>query len=122
LDRFAIVGLIHSALGIYGVSCAVAQRSRDHGIRLALGARPAQLMSAVLRQGIVVTVSGLGLGVAGALALTRPIESRLFGVKPHDPYTYVTVALLLLAVAMTAAYLSARRAARVDPMSSLRAE
>jgi putative ABC transport system permease protein len=123
ISSFAVVALILAALGIYGVmSYAVAQRTREMGIRMALGARPSDLLRMALGQGMLLAGIGLGLGLAGSLALTRVVESLLYKVKPTDPPTYVAVSALLLTVALLATYIPARRAARVDPLVALRWE
>lgn len=120
---FAAVALILAALGIYGVmSYSVAQSTHEMGIRLALGARPADLLKMTIRKGMVIAAIGLAIGLAGAFALTRVLASLLYAVKPSDPLTYVTVSVLLLAVAALATYIPARRAARVDPIIALRWE
>ena len=123
MGAFAVVGLILAALGIYGVmSYTVAQRTREMGIQLALGARPADLTKTVIRQGVIVAGVGLTIGLAGSLAFTRVIANRLYVVTATDPATYIAVCLLMFAVAMTATYIPARRAARVDPVVALRQE
>ena len=123
IGSFAAVALILAALGTYGVmSCLVAQSTHEMGIRMALGARPGDLLRMTLRKGVVIATIGLGLGLAGSLALTRMVQSLLYRVTPTDPLTYITVSMLLLAVAMLATYVPARRAARVDPSVALRWE
>jgi putative ABC transport system permease protein len=92
------------------------------GVRLALGAQPGELLRSILRQGMLLAGLGLLLGLAGSLALTRVIRSLLYAVDTTDPLTYAAVSALLLAVALLAAYLPARRAARVDPLVTLRWE
>jgi len=100
----------------------VSQRTRDIGIRLALGAAPADVFRLVVGQGMVLAFSGAVLGVAGAFAAARVIKSLLFAVEPRDPLTFTAVPLVLLAVALLACYVPARRALRVDPLVALRAE
>jgi len=120
---FAAVALVLAALGIYGVvSYSVSQSTQEMGIRMALGARPGQVLLRTLREGLGMTAFGLILGVAGSLALTRLLGNLLFAVRPTDPATYAAVSAILLAVAMLAAYMPARRAARVDPATALRWE
>ena len=118
---FSAAALLLAALGIYGVMAyAVAQRTRDIGIRIALGARTADVLSLVLRQGGLLVALGLGAGVVGALLLTGLISSQLFGVSAHDPATFAGIAGLLSLVAALACWLPARRACRIDPMAALR--
>jgi putative ABC transport system permease protein len=110
-------------MGIYGViSYLVAQRTREMGIRLALGAQRRDLLKLVLGQGLTMTTIGVAAGLALALALTRFLSSLLFGVSANDPITFVTIALLLAGVALIASYLPARRAMKVDPITALRHE
>jgi putative ABC transport system permease protein len=120
---FAAAALALAGFGIYGVvSYSVARRRTEMGIRLALGARPADLQRMVLWQGIRPVVAGLAVGIAGALAAGRILSSLLFQVNARDPLTMGAVALVLLAVAVAAAVAPARRATRVDPMRALRFE
>ena len=121
LALFGAVALTLSAIGIYGVlAFGVAERSREFGIRQALGADPRAIFSLVLAQGMRTTGAGVTLGLAGSAALTRYLQSLLFGVAPHDVSVYATVSIVLLAVAMAACYLPARRATLVDPAVALR--
>jgi putative ABC transport system permease protein len=123
LGGFAGVSLLLSALGIYGViSYSVTQRTRELGIRSALGAQRTHLLKLVLSQGMNLTAVGLVLGLGGALALMRLLTSLLFGVSGHDPLTMAVVAAALGLVAFIACALPARRAAKVDPMIALRTE
>lgn len=118
-----VVSLLLGVIGLYGViGYVVTQRTREIGVRIALGAAPAEVRGMVLRQGIALSLVGVGIGLAGALALSRLLESLLFGVSSRDPLTLAAVTVLLLAASMMAVYLPARRASAVSPMSALRAE
>jgi ABC-type antimicrobial peptide transport system permease subunit len=120
---FAVMALGLSALGVHGVlSYMVTQRTREIGIRMALGARPDRLRKLVVGQGLALSGLGIGLGLSGALALSRLFASLLYDVPPRDPATFAGVALLLVAVAGLACYLPARAATRVDPARTLRAD
>jgi len=120
---FAAIALVLAAVGIYGVvSYGTGQRTHEMGIRMALGARRQQIMSLVAGQNARWVLVGITTGVAGALALTRLLATYLYAVRPTDPPTFVAVSLLLLAVAMLAVYIPARRATKVDPMLALRHE
>ena len=123
LGTFATVALILAGLGIYGViSYNVAQRTREMGIRAALGATERSLLRLILDRGVRLTLIGLAIGVAGAIGLTRLMSSLLFGVGARDPATMASVGLILAAVAIMASYVPARRATRVDPVVALRYE
>ena len=122
-EAFALAALALAAIGIYGVLAgSVAERTREIGIRSALGATGGDILALVVRQGLSLTGLGVGIGLAAALAATRAIASMLFGVSPLDPATYAGVIALLAAVAVAASGVPAWRAARVDPASTLRTE
>ena len=121
LALFGAVALVLSAIGIYGVlAFGVTQRVREFGIRQALGADSRSILSLVLEQGLRTAGAGIVIGLAGAFALTRYLQSLLFGVTARDPIVFVAVAIVLLLVAMAACYIPARRATQVDPMVALR--
>jgi predicted permease len=123
LTAFAAVALLLAMIGIYGVTAYyVAHRTQEIGIRIALGAQVGDVMKLVLKNGVVLALIGVGLGTAGAFALTRLMTSLLFAVKPTDTATFVTVSLCLLVTALLASYLPARRATKVDPLVALRYE
>ena len=123
LAAFAAAALILAAVGVYGLmSHTVASRTREFGIRLALGAQPGQVLASVMRQGLTLALTGIGIGLGAAFLAVRVIASFLFGVSAGDPATFAAVAALLLGVALAASYVPSLRALRVDPIAALRAE
>jgi len=123
LGTFATVALVLAGIGIYGViSYNVAQRTREMGIRAALGATERSLLRLILDRGVRLTLIGLAIGVAGAIGLTRLMATLLYGVGARDPVTMVSVGVILAGVAIAASYVPARRATRVDPVVALRYE
>jgi len=117
------MALLLGIIGIYGViSYAVSQRTREIGIRLALGARKSELKWMFVRSALVLTATGVAIGVVAAAILTQSIKSLLFGISPLDPLTYVAVPLVLCGAAMLASYMPACRAAGVNPVQALRAD
>ena len=112
-----------AAVGLYGlISYSVTQRTREIGIRMALGAGPSQVLTPMLREGLVLATIGTGIGLLGALAGGRVLSSFLYGVEPTDALTFVIVAVTLLTVAFVATWIPSRRALRVDPIAALRVD
>jgi putative ABC transport system permease protein len=123
LFGFGAIALLLGAIGLYGVMAhGTVQRTREFGVRIALGASTGEVLGLVARDAIRLAVIGVGLGTAGAFALTRLLEGQLYGVAPLDPFVLAGAAALLAAVALAAAFLPALRAARTDPMEALRWE
>jgi putative ABC transport system permease protein len=123
LGLFALLAMAIAATGIGGVmALAVGQRRHEIGVRMAIGARPGEILRMILGQGMALALLGVAFGLLGALWLTRLLQQLLFEVAPTDPLTYVGVALVLGLAALVACYVPARRAARVDPIIALRAE
>jgi ABC-type antimicrobial peptide transport system permease subunit len=121
VSGFATIALLLAFAGIYGlVSYIVRQRSREIALRMALGASPANVLGLFVQRGVMLATIGIASGVVFALAASASMSSLLYGVRPRDPVVFVTVPLVLLVVAIVASYLPARRATRVDPITSLR--
>jgi putative ABC transport system permease protein len=123
LLKFAGIALVLATVGLYSVlAYSVMLRTREIGIRIALGAEPGAVTVLIVRQGAAMALIGIAIGLCGAFALTRFMQSLIFGVNPVDPPTFVAVSLLLIAVSVVASYIPALRAARIDPIEALRVE
>jgi len=120
---FGALSLLLACLGLYGLlSYEVSRKTREIGVRMALGARPSDVLRFIVRQGVGLSAVGAAFGILGALGATRYLASLLYGVRPFDPLTFLSVALLLGLVALAACYIPARRASHLDPMVALRYE
>jgi putative ABC transport system permease protein len=123
LGFFALLAIFLAAVGLYGVvAYSVSQRTREIGLRVAIGARPGDVVRMVVGGGMKLAIVGVVIGLVGAVGLAQLVETMLFGVTPSDPASYGATALILLAVAALASYVPARRAMRVDPLTALQAE
>jgi len=123
LGSFALLAVLLGAVGIYGiVSYSVTQRTHEIGIRMALGARTGNVLSLIMKNGLTLVLTGIAIGIAGALAVTRFLTTLLFGVTPTDSVTFVVVAIIFFVIAMLASLVPALRATRVDPLEALRYE
>lgn len=123
LTLFACIALLLAAAGLYGtLSYIISQRTAEIGIRMALGAHRQEVLRVVMRRGFMLTLAGIVAGTAAALAGTQLMSKLLFGVHPRDPVIFSVIPLFLLAIALTASYIPARRATRLDPVAALRGE
>lgn len=117
------LALLLACIGLFGLMAYnVARRAGEIGIRMALGAQPGDVARSIVREALILVAIGIGLGLPAALALTRLVKSQLYGVQPHDPFTLAVAIGALVAIALLAAWLPARRAAKTDPMAALRHE
>jgi putative ABC transport system permease protein len=123
LGSFALIAMLLAGIGIYGlISFSTSQRTHEIGVRMALGAEARDVLRMILKEGIVLSLLGVGIGLVGAFALSRLLKGMLYEITPTDPLTFAAISLLLVFVAMLASYLPARRATKVDPSVALRYE
>jgi putative ABC transport system permease protein len=121
MTMFAAIGVLLAAIGLFGMlSFAVSQRTREIGVRIALGARPADVVRMVIREGAVLSAVGLTVGAVAAVIATRAISSMLFGVTAADPATFAIIVIVIATITLAASYVPARRAASVDPIIVMR--
>src|SRR5262249_26754881 len=121
VTAIGLLGLLLAVTGLYGViAYSVSRRTREIGIRMAIGANPGAVARLVLQQGLKVTLIGIGIGVGLSLLASQVIQTQLVGVSARDPWVYIGVSLLLAAISLFACYVPARRAARIDPLRALR--
>jgi putative ABC transport system permease protein len=123
LGMFAVISLVLAGVGLYGlISISTSQRTQEIGVRMALGAQTSTIMKMVIGEGVLLAVLGIGVGLIGSFLLTRFLNSMLFGITPTDPFTFASISVLLVLVALLASYIPARRATKVDPIMALREE
>ncbi len=123
ISAFGVLGLVLAAVGVYGVvSLGVVQRRAEIGIRMALGARPSDVLRMIISEGLLLAIAGIAIGLGCAWFLSRMLETLVYGIAPRDPLTFMAAPLFLLGIAIVAAWIPARSAARADPLQSLRTE
>ncbi len=123
LGIFAVISLVLAGVGLYGlISISTSQRTQEIGVRIALGAQTSTILKMVIIEGVLLALLGVGVGLIGSFLLTRFLNTMLFGITPTDPFTFASVSVLLVLVALLASYIPARRATRIDPIIALRLE